>query len=212
MKIGYYCESPADQAAIAVFTQAILGAPTEPISMDLEAHSVPGFFRSLDGVFRGVHFNSDAEALVIVADCDDTELHDEAHATPGQDPKNCRLCEIRRIVARARNQLRARPGQPELKVAIGLAVPEIEAWYLVGSNHAVGEPAWRVGLASGKLPFTKAQLKQMVYGTDRSSLELETQRAVEEARRVVQDLNAIEAAFPVGFGLMAREIRSWVSN
>jgi hypothetical protein len=49
MKIGYYCESPADQAAMAIFTEGILGKPPEPINMDLEAHSVPGFFGSLDG-------------------------------------------------------------------------------------------------------------------------------------------------------------------
>ena len=38
MKVGYYCESPADQAAMAVFTKGILGEPPEPINMDLEAH------------------------------------------------------------------------------------------------------------------------------------------------------------------------------
>jgi hypothetical protein len=41
MKIGYYCESPADQAAMVVFTLGLLGEPPEPINMDLEAHSVP---------------------------------------------------------------------------------------------------------------------------------------------------------------------------
>jgi len=76
MKIAYYCESPADQAAMAVFTEGILGEPPEPISLDLEAHSVPKFFSALDGVFRGVHYNSDAEGLVLVVDCDDTELHE----------------------------------------------------------------------------------------------------------------------------------------
>ncbi len=58
MKIGFYCESPADQAAMAVFTEGILGAPPELINMDLEAHSVPRFFSALDGVFRGVHWHS----------------------------------------------------------------------------------------------------------------------------------------------------------
>jgi len=55
MKIGFYGESRADQAAMAVFTEGILGEAPEPISMDLEAHSVPAFFSALDGVFRGVH-------------------------------------------------------------------------------------------------------------------------------------------------------------
>ena len=47
------------------------------------------------------------------------------------------------------------------------------------------------------------------YSSHRPSLEHETQCAVTEARRIIQNLAAIETAFPVGFGLMAKEIRSW---
>jgi hypothetical protein len=96
-----------------------------------------------------------------------------------------------------------------LKVAIGVAVPTVEAWYLAGKNHEVGEAAWKAGLATGRRPFANPQLKKFVYGTDRPSLELETARAVEEARRIICNLAVIETAFPVGFGLMAREVRSW---
>jgi hypothetical protein len=208
MKIGFYCESPADQAALAVFTEGILGEPPESINMDLGAHSVPGFFSALDGVFRGIHYNSDAEGLVIVVDCDNSELHDLSHDKPGEGDR-CRFCQARKIIAQARKQLKARKGRPELKVAIGLAVPAIEAWYLVGKEHEVGEAAWRAGLAARKPPFTTPKLKQLVYGTDRPSLEHETERAVAEARRIIDDIKAIETAFPAGFGLMANEIRSW---
>jgi hypothetical protein len=79
----------------------------------------------------------------------------------------------------------------------------------VGKNHQVGEAAWQAGLKIGKVPFTRPKLKEMVYGTDRPSLELETQRAIEEASRIILDISAIETAFPGGFGLMANEIRSW---
>jgi hypothetical protein len=91
MKIAYYCESLADQAAMAVFTEGIRGEPPELINMDLEAHSVPGFFSALNGVFRGVHYNSDAEGLVVVVDCDDTEIHDSAHDKPAGAGQRCRL-------------------------------------------------------------------------------------------------------------------------
>jgi hypothetical protein len=212
MRIGYYCESPADQAAMMVFTEGLLGAPPEPINLDLEAHSVPAFFVALDGVFRGVHYNSDAEALIFVVDCDDTEVHGAAHDAPGGAAEGCRLCRVRKIIARARTQLKPRRGLPELRVATGLAVPAIEAWYLVGKNHQVGEAAWGVGLRAGRPPFTRAKLKELVYGTDRPSLEHETECAVAEARRIVGNLEAIESAFPDGFGPMAREIRSWITR
>lgn len=94
-------------------------------------------------------------------------------------------------------------------MAIGLAVPAIEAWYLVGKNHQVGEAAWITGMTAGRLPFTRRQLKKEVYGTDRPSLEHETDCAVREARRIIANIKAIETAFPAGFGAMASEIRSW---
>lgn len=211
MRVGFYCESPADQAAMTVFAEGILGEPPGPINIDLEARSVPGFFGALDGAFRGLHYNSDAEGLVIVVDCDDTEVHDPAHDKAGGGER-CRLCQVRKIIAQVRKQLKPRQGRPELKVAIGVPVPAIDAWYLVGKNHQVGEAAWVTGLASGRPPFTRPQLKVLVYGTNRPSLELATERAVTEARRIISDLKAVESAFPTGFGSMAQEMRSWATK
>lgn len=208
MKIGFFSESSADQAAMAVFAEGLLGESPEPINMDLQGHGVTGVLTALDGIFRGVHYNSDAEGLVIVVDCDDTDLHEPEHDEPGRAADKCRYCEVRKILARAQAQLKPRQGRPALKVAVGLAVPAIEAWYLVGKEHQVGEAACK----DGRARLDRRKLKKLVYGTDRPSLELETQRAVEEARRVSHNLPAIETAFPVGFGLMAREIRSWTGQ
>jgi hypothetical protein len=210
MKIGFYSESPADQAALAVFTESILGEPPEPISMPLQAHGVTSVLIGLDGVIRGVHYNSDAEGLVVVIDSDDADLHEPAHDKPDGEAERCRLCEARKVIARARKHLKPRQGISPLKIAIGLAVPAIEAWYLVGKEHQVGEAAWRVGRAAGKLPFTRAKLKEMVYGTTRPSLEHETECAVREAQRIViAGIQALETSFPIGIGVMAQEIRSW---
>jgi hypothetical protein len=209
MRIGFFCESPADQAALAVFTEGLLGSPPEPIGMDLEAHGVSGVLRAIDGVFRGVHFNPNADGLVVVVDCDDTVPHAITHDAPGSAEDRCRYCQLRKIIDRAKQQVKPIQGRPALKVAIGLAVPAIEAWYLAGNNHQVGEPARAVGVANGRPPFTRPQLKKLVYGTDRPSVELQTERAVTESRRIIQDLSAVETAFPSGFGLMAKEIRSW---
>lgn len=127
MKIVFFGESPADQAALAVFTEGILGQPPETIDMGLEAHGVDGVLKTLGGVFRGVYYNSDAEGLVVVVDCDDTPLHHPDHEKPGQNDEGCRLCQSHYIIAQARKSLKARPGRPGLKVAIGLAVPAVEA-------------------------------------------------------------------------------------
>lgn len=209
MKIVFFGESPADQAAMAVFTEGILGETPEIINMGLVGNGVTHVLNTLAGIFLGVYYHSDAEGLVIVVDSDDTELHDLEHDKPGNGGENCRLCQARKIVDQARKSLKARAGRPGLKVALGLAVPAIEAWYLVGRERQVGEVAWRVGVAANRPPFIRAKLKEMVYGTARPSLEHETECAVKEARRIIGDINTIETAFPIGFGLMASEIRSW---
>ena len=71
------------------------------------------------------------------------------------------------IIARARTQLKAIQGRPALKVAIGLTVPAIEAWYLVGREHQVGEAAWTIGLKAGRPPFTRPRLKELVPPMER---------------------------------------------
>src|SRR4051794_17301431 len=101
MKIVFFGESPADQEAMAVFTAGILGEPPESIDMGLEAHGVSGVFSTLAGVFRGVFYNSDAEGLVIVFDCDESDMHDSGHDQPEGSVDRCRLCRARQIIALA---------------------------------------------------------------------------------------------------------------
>jgi hypothetical protein len=96
-----------------------------------------------------------------------------------------------------------------LRIALGLAVPTIEAWYLVGTDARVGEYAWTQALDKGRLPYAPRDLKHKVYGTDRPALALETERAEESARRLVQNFDGWEKLFPAGFGPFAQEVRSW---
>lgn len=209
MKIVFFGESPADEAAMAVFTEGILGQTPEVIDLGYEGHGVTGVLGTLGGIYQGVYYQSDAEGLVVTLDCDKSELHHSDHDKPGGRAVRCRLCQAREIIEQARRRLRARSGRVELKVAIGLAVPAIEAWYLVRKNHQAGEAIWLTGLGARKPPFTPNQLKIEVYGTDHPSLERETEYAVREARRLSGDIQAVETLFPAGFGSMANEIRSW---
>ena len=96
-------------------------------------------------------------------------------------------------------------------MAVGVAVPAIEAWCLVGKGHSVSESAWLRGLESGKYQYDKPQLKQIMYGLDKQSLEIKTQLAIEEAERIVADgkLPDLEKLFPGGFGALADDVRGW---
>jgi hypothetical protein len=67
-----------------------------------------------------------------------------------------------------------------------------------------------LGLASHSNSFTALRKYRVIPAAARAaSLEHETECAVTEARRIIQNIPAIETAFPVGFGLMAKEIGSW---
>jgi hypothetical protein len=105
----------------------------------------------------------------------------------------------------------AREGRPALKAAIGLAVPAIEAWLLCGVNPHVTEAAWINGLKEmrGRMPYTKAGLKQELYGTAHPSLALETERMTAAASRLAADTSILESLFPFGFGTLAESLRSW---
>ena len=106
-------------------------------------------------------------------------------------------------------RLRPVPARPRLKTAIGLAVPAIEAWFQFGIDPRVTEANWLQSAQRGAAPYTKAGLKQAVYGTDRPSLDVERRRALEEATRVTRDLEGLETAFPNGFGPLVRALRGW---
>jgi hypothetical protein len=106
----------------------------------------------------------------------------------------------------------SRPNGTSLKAAVGLAVPEIEAWYLCGIESWATEANWLADLAAGRGASYRARLKPKAYGVDRAPLSLMTSKAREHATRLVGNLQQLEAHFQNGFGPLAREIRSWLAD
>src|SRR5208282_3486754 len=109
------------------------------------------------------------------------------------------------------SKVRPRSGQGALKVAIGLAVPTIEAWLLCGVDSHVTEAAWINALKDrrGNMPYSKSSLKHQVYGTSHPSLPLETERMKQAATRLSQDLSSLERLFPGGFGPLLKSLKAW---
>lgn len=210
MKVAVLSESPADEAAIRILVDGILGGQTQPVDMPpIRARGVSGVFTILPTVLKHLHYRTDADAFVIVVDSDRTPVHKPEHEQEGGADSNCRLCKIRQTVATVLGQLRPVQGRPQIKIAVGIAVPAVEAWYQCGRDPRVTEAAWIAGLTSGPFPYTTRSLKEDVYGTSRPSLELETRRATGATRRLVQNLPLLEQCFPTGFGVLADEVRNW---
>jgi len=209
MKLAILSESHADEAALEIIVGSILKRPLQLVQPPLRSRGWPSVRIVLPSVIKHLYYHTDAEALAVIVDSNDSTVHDPSHEeTDGGNP-GCRLCILRGLVRDTLSHLRAVEGKDLLKVAIGLAVPCIEAWYLCGKDPHVTEAAWVQARREGRYPYTCNDLKKVVYGTDRPSLPLETRRAREEAQRLCDKLDLLERSFPNGFGPFLSELRAW---
>jgi hypothetical protein len=214
MKIVVLSESPVDEAAIEILIEGLVAAPLQPIGVPwLKTRGWPSLLDVLPKVVQYVHYQTDARGLVVVADSDHSPLHRSSSDPAMVCQDKCRMCHLHQAAAQAKDRLAPVPGRPDLGIAVGIAVPSIEAWYRCGLDHQVGEVVWGRALESGEFPYDRRRLKQVVYGTRQPTIALGLRIAVEQSRRVVDhgELERLEQLFPIGFGSLAAEVRSWRS-
>ena len=73
MKVAILCESPSDEAAIRILVDGILGIRTERAKA-LEARGWPSVRDILPIVIRQLYYHTDAEALIVIGDSDDSQI------------------------------------------------------------------------------------------------------------------------------------------
>lgn len=212
MKVAILSESPADEATVRVLVDGLLG--TETKAVPVPTPKTRGWKTVLSSVLPALnhlHYFSDAEALVLTLDSDNTSVHQKGHESADKADAKCRLCQLQASVREVQRRLRPRQGRGPIRTAVGLAVPAIEAWCLAGSHQRVTESAWIQALQSGRFPYTVKALKQKLYGTEKPSLALETKCLTEQAARLVKErkLGLLERLFPSGFGALANDVRNW---
>lgn len=208
MKLVVLSESPEDEAALRLLIDGILGIETEHVAPPFRAYGWSQLPRVLPAVLRQLHYHSDADALAVVVDSDSSSIHRRAHVPRDGANQGCRLCTLRVIVQQVESALTQVPNRTSLKLALGLAIPAIEAWLLCGrAPHAI--EAALVQRPDAGTRDLRLQLKRDVYGTDRPSREMKAKRTNEEAMRLVQILDEFERLFPDGFGSLADDVRGW---
>ncbi len=207
MKVALLSESPADDAALRVLVEAVLGAPPQFVSPGFRARGWPNVAQLLPAVIRHLHFQTDTDTLVVSVDSDDSVVHTAAHDRPDYFHPQCRLCELRAVFRRTTKKFPPAQGRDRVLRVVGVAVPAIEAWYLCGRDSSVSEVAWTAGQASGRPPYSRAELKWRVYGTDRPTLPQEIRCALHEVARHHRDPRRLENDFP-GFAALARDLNS----
>jgi len=206
MKIAFFSESSADEASLKIFVAGILGKEIEPISLPnkIIQRSSSGVDKYLPNVLRAVYYWTDAEALVVVSDSDDTPVHIAEHET--RENLSCRLCQLRRAVTETLSKIK---DEKTFRVAIGVPVPAIEAWYLCLANPHVGEASWIRKQNGEKINYDRKSLKLELYGNNRPPIEILTKKAIEAAQELVNNFEHFERLFPSGFGSLINEVRSW---
>lgn len=208
LRLALLGESLVDEAALGILVEGVLGRPFERVQPNLRARGWPSVLQILPAIARHLHFNTNADGLVVLVDSDDTEPHPAEHEAPGYFHPRCRLCQLRAAFRRATKTLPPAHGRERVLRGMGLAVPAAEAWYLCGVEPGVGEDAWNAGRESGRAPFTRRQLKQRVYGTERPTLPQAVAAASAAARRLARDTRRLENDFP-GFAALAADLRGW---
>jgi hypothetical protein len=206
MKIALLSESPADEAALRVLVGALSHPTPEFVEAGLRARGWPNVAQVMPAVLRHLHFNTDADALAVVVDSDDSVVHTANHNAPGYFHPHCRMCQLRAVYRQTTKRYPPAHGRGRVLRVIGIAVPAVEAWYLCGRDSRVSEEAWVRGQETGRPPYSRAELKWRVYGTDRPSLPQETACAVREVQRLSRDLRRLENDFP-SFSALATDVR-----
>jgi hypothetical protein len=213
MKVAVLSESSADEAAILRLAAAILGRTLDTITPKVRHRGWPNVQQVLPNILCELFYATDAQGVIVVIDADTSPIHRDDHDSSDLANADCRICQLQRAAAAAMARWRKRPCDLRLRLALGLATPALEAWLLCGSDPSVSEASWNNARQQGTFPYTTANLKRAVYGTDRPSIDHETQCMIREADRLIahRQLELLEHLFPVGFGMLARELRAWVT-
>lgn len=113
MKVAFFAESPADQTALTILTEAVLGRKTETVShKGLRSRGWPTVRTVLPAVLKELHYHTDAEGFVLVVDSNGTPPHLPEHEPPNPPEPMCRFCQLRRVADEALRQVRPRSGSP----------------------------------------------------------------------------------------------------
>jgi hypothetical protein len=211
MKVAIVSESSADEAAVAKLARAVLGEVIEISPLKVRHRGWPNVCQVLPNILREINYATEAAGAIIVIDADMSPLHDDSHNATDPANAKCRICQLTRVVAGVVPYLSQSRGRPALNVALGLAIPAIEAWLRCGVDSAVSEASWINARRQASFPYTTAELKRAMYGTDRPSIDQETAAMTREVDRLIaaKQIDLLMQLFPLGFGMLVQQLQTW---
>lgn len=210
MKVAVVSEGPHDEAAVKILVDAVLGIETELVGFRRSAEGWPSVRNLLPAIITDLHYRHvDADGLVVVVDSDNTTAHDASHRIMEAEAISCRLCLMRGVAERQLGRLTSVPNRTPVKLAFGLAVPQIEAWYRCGLDPHVNESTWGRKIRGERITYDAKSLKSDTYGSDRVPTFVKTNLAKQAARRLAANLEQLVQLFPNGFGSLVGDLQNW---
>jgi hypothetical protein len=207
MKIAVVSESSADEAAVKILIDAILGTESTLIPLRTRPNGWPSVLNLIPNIIAGLYYGTEAEALVVVVDSDDSPIHEQIHDMPGPPNLDCRLCKLRITTQSELAKTQPMLNRIPLKTALGLAVPAIEAWYRCGLDAHVTEFEWNRKLRGERLTYDKRSLKLSAYGAYPVTNFEKHRIARAAAQRLATVLDELQRQFPCGFGALLTDLR-----
>lgn len=202
-----------DEAAIRVLAEAILEEEVEAVALRARPGGWQPVVRAIAPTLKHLHYQRAGDALIVAVDSNGSPVHQPVHETADQPPEECRLCTLRRRIEEIQNEVQPVAGHLPIQTAVAVAVPAIEAWYQFGIDPDCTEAGWiQKQQAGADAPVEIRRLKQIVYGTDRPSLQREREQAEHHARRLADDLETLSAYFPNTFGHFEKQLRNWMKE
>jgi len=219
MKVAVVSESGVDEAVVQALVRAVLPYQVEFTTVRRRAGGVGELLSRFEIIVKQCWYRLAVDGLVCVLDADMTVVHREAAS--GWEPlstrtstvemcgSECRLCRLRRAWNRLFAARHAPHGVFPVRVALGLAVPSIEAWLLADDPRPVSEVQW-IALPSDRKQSLKATLKQRVFGHT-LGFDRQEQIASEKIERLLSTcgIERLKDLFPDGLGALIRDLESW---
>lgn len=204
-------ESEVDETAVGFLVGAILDRHVEIVKTRISrSPGVGSLLKLLSSFVRDATYRQDpVDGIVVIVDSDETWV-DATSERPGLSlRKKPRLPHIQEIIEATLAAIKVPQDRQPVQFAIGLAVPCIEAWWLIDTKDQVTEGQWRQGQESDSVLFRKRDLKKWLYGTDRPSRTQIIDGATDGSRRAAENLGALLEHFPLGFGTLFHQLKSW---
>lgn len=206
LRLAVVAESRLDEAVARAIVAHVRGEAPALVELRERPPGVSALLRRLPAILRQAYLHTDANAVVVLADGDLTDPHSPVHE--GQPDPGCRWCALHAAADTTLARFPPLAGRSPLRVAIGVAVPAVEAWLLAGRGVVRSEAEWIVARHEGRFQSVRESLKRQAYGGAVVTTGAAIARAL-PLLDVALSSGVLVSAFPGGYGPLEAAIRAW---